>query len=138
MAASSEYSLTRAVKSSPAFAFAATSSARFFASSFVRLTVAGAFFAPLKAMSTCCAATDSGLSVPTGLSGAGAAALGVGAACGLGGAGLAADAVVDPAVAVAAGGSSQPSAKRNVLMRMSCDRSMNGVVARERGEVKLL
>lgn len=106
VAASSEYSFTSAVKSSPALAFVVTSSARFFASSLVLFTVAGAFFAPLKATSTCCAAIDSGFSA--GLSGAAdAAAVGVGAACEAATCGCGAGAAADFAGALA-GGSSQP------------------------------
>ncbi len=89
-------------------------------------------------MSTCCAATDSGLSLPAGLSWAAAATLGVGAICGAVGVGLAAEVIVEGAVAGAAGGSSQPSAQRNVPRRRICSRNMNGVVARERTGVKVL
>lgn len=111
VAASSEYSFTSAVKSSPVLAFVATSSARFLASSFVLFTVAGAFFAPLKTTSTCWAVIHSGFSA--GLSGAAeGATVGVGAASEARVGGFGPGAAVDFAGVLAAG-SSQPRARRN-------------------------
>lgn len=138
VAASSEYSFTSAVKSSPAFAFAATSSARFFASSLERLTEAGAFFAPLYATRTCWAVIHSGLSATeAGLSVADATAEGAGVGAAGGAFAVAIDA--DGVAVGAGGGSSQPSTSSNGARRRGARvRSMNGVVARESGGVKLL
>lgn len=102
---SSEYSATSAPKSAPDFAFAATSSARFFASAFDRVMLFGAPSAPLYATSTCCAATASG--------GVFAAADATGGGDDAGVAGALAAAVALVAVAVGAFFSSQAAARRS-------------------------
>jgi hypothetical protein len=118
-AGSSEYSATNALKSAPDFAFAATSSARFFASAFERVTPFGAFSAPLYATSTCCAAMASGTVDGADAEGAGgadaaadalAAALGA-APAGLG-FGLSSHALVTAAIAKPTSTTDKPDLRR--------------------------
>ncbi len=134
VAVSSEYSLTSVVKSSPALALPATSSARFFASSLDRLTVAGAFLAPLYATSTCCAVIHSGFAaVSAGLSWAETAGVGAGAAAvaATDAGALASGTALDVVFAGAAGGSSQPSMNtKGVQIRRVAKRNMSRFVAR--------